>query len=549
MIYAVFLCDEQWKIKKIRQDNQMGDLKEDKFLTELVVEKDKLLDKNEGEYSLELTFRQTEMVVPAIIQVYKEGSLVVLVSIKNDREFLEFTAEYPKYREWAKDCLFGLFHNEYYMIQQMNNRLVDAQRQLTRSHRRLELALKENREINEKLEEARKAAEDASNSKTKFLANMSHDIRTPMNAIVGLTELMRHNMDEPEVLERYISKLRSSSQYLLDLINDILELSKIENGSIELKMEPIDIGNQIEQIFTIIRPQIAEKEQQILADGDVDHRYVIADSVHLRQVLMNVLSNAVKYTPEGGSIRLEVRECKADKENKENDTTGMYQFIIEDSGMGMSKEFAEHIFEPFSRAEDSVREIQGTGLGMAITKSIVDAMDGTIRVESEPGKGSRFEITVPFERCQEEEFPDEMSEQSGTQDDKQFSLKGKRFLCAEDNELNAEILISMLELEGAECTVYGNGKLLAEAFEHVVPGEYDAILMDVQMPVMNGYEATERIRNSSNPVGRTIPIIAMSANAFQEDIDRSLRAGMNAHISKPLDMKKMIRVLDTQLKK
>ena len=549
MIYAVFLCDKQWKIKKIRQDNQMVDLKEDKFLTELVVEKDKLLDKNEGEYSLELTFRQTKMVVPAIIQVYKEGSLVVLVSIKNDREFLEFTTEYPKYREWAKDCLFGLFHNEYYMIQQMNNRLVDAQRQLTRSHRRLELALKENREINEKLEEARKAAEDASNSKTKFLANMSHDIRTPMNAIVGLTELMRHNMDEPEVLERYISKLRSSSQYLLDLINDILELSKIENGSIELKMEPMDIGSQIEQILTIIRPQIAEKEQQISADGDVDHRYVIADSVHLRQVLMNVLSNAVKYTPEGGSIRLEVWECKADKENKETDTTGMYQFIIEDNGMGMSKEFAERIFEPFSRAEDSVREIQGIGLGMAITKSIVDAMEGTIRVESEPGKGSRFEITVPFERCQEEELPDGMSEQSGTQDDKQFSLKGKRFLCAEDNELNAEILTSMLELEGAECTVYGNGKLLAEAFEHVVPGEYDAILMDVQMPVMNGYEATERIRNSSNPVGRTIPIIAMSANAFQEDIDRSLQAGMNAHISKPLDMKKMIRVLDTQLKK
>ncbi len=549
MIYAVFLCDKQWKIKKIRQDNQMLDLKEEDILTDLVMEKEQLLNKSEGEHSLELTFYDKRIKIPAIVQLYKEGNLVVLVSIENDREFLEFTTEYPKYREWAKDCLFGIFHNEYYMIQQMNNQLVDTQRQLTRSHRKLEQALKENRKINEKLEEARAAAEYASHSKTRFLANMSHDIRTPMNAIVGLTELMRHNMDDPEILERYISKLRSSSQYLLDLINDILELSKIENGSMELKPEPMDIGSQLEQILTIIRPQIAEKKQQISADGDVEHRYVIADSVHLRQVLMNVLSNAVKYTPEGGSIRLQVRESKADKENKEDDTTGMYQFVIEDSGIGMSPEFAKRIFEPFSRAEDAVHEIQGTGLGMAITKSIVDAMDGTIRVESEPGKGSRFEITLPFTFCQEEKAEDKGSEQSGGSQEENASIRGKRFLCAEDNELNAEILTAMLELEGAECTIYGNGKLVTEAFEQAAPDEYDAILMDVQMPVMNGYEAAERIRNGNNPAGRTIPIIAMSANAFQDDINRSLQAGMNAHISKPLDMKKMIEVLHVQLKK
>ena len=549
MIYAVFLCDKEWKIKKIRQNNQMMDLREEDFLTDLVMEEERFREMSEGEHSLELTFCENKMIIPAIVQLYKEGSLVVLVSIKNDREFLEFTAEYPKYREWARDCLFGLFHNEYYMIQQINNRLVDAQRQLTRSHRRLELALKENREINEKLEEAKKVAEYASHSKTRFLANMSHDIRTPMNAIVGLAELMEHHLENPEILERYVSKLRSSSQYLLDLINDILELSKIENGSMELKTEPMDIGSQLEQILTIIRPQIAEKNQQISAEGDVEHRYVTADSVHLRQVLMNVLSNAVKYTPEGGSIRLEVLEREADQGNKEKDTTGYYQFVIEDSGMGMSKEFADHIFEPFSRAEDSVREIQGTGLGMAITKSIVDAMGGTIRVKSALGEGSRFEITVPLDFCKEEELQNGKSEQTVTENDGQPSLEGRRFLCAEDNELNVEILISMMELEGAECTVYGNGKLLAEAFEKVKPGEYDAVLMDVQMPVMDGYEATERIRNGKNPLGKTIPIIAMSANAFQEDINRSLRAGMNAHISKPLDMNKMINVLYTQLKK
>lgn len=542
MIYAVFLCDKQWKIKKIRQNNHMLNLKVDELLTDMVEEKDLLLAEEEGQNSLELTFHKKKMMIPAVIQLYKEGNLVVLASIRNDREFLEFSNEYPKYQEWARDCLFGIFHNEYYMIQQMNNRLVDAQRKLTRGHRKLELALKENREINEKLEEAKKEAEYASRSKTRFLANMSHDIRTPMNAIVGLSELMRHNLKQPEVLERYIAKLRSSSQYLLDLINDILELSKIENGSIELKMEPMDIGSQIEQILTIIRPQIAEKEQQISAEGKVEHRYVIADSVHLRQVLMNVLSNAVKYTPRGGSIRLEVLE------NKEDHTRGSYQFIIEDSGMGMSPEFAEHIFEPFSRAEDSVREIQGTGLGMAITKSIVDAMDGTIKVESALGKGSRFEITLSFEFSQEEELQNS-NDRSNIQLDDKLSIKGKRFLCAEDNELNAEILTSLLKLEGAECTIYSNGKLLTEAFESVTPGEYDAILMDVQMPVMDGYEATKRIRNSNNLLGKAIPIIAMSANAFQEDINRSLQAGMNAHISKPLDMKQLIEALDIELKK
>ena len=524
MIYAVLLCDKQWKIGKIRQDNQILDLQEGLFLSEMVVEKEKLRDR-EGEYSLELTFFQKGIVIPAIIQAYKEGNLVVLVSVKNDREFLEFTTEYPKYREWAQDWLFGIFHNEYYMIQQMNNRLVDLQRKLTRSNRQLERA---------------------NRSKTRFLANMSHDIRTPMNAIIGLTELMLHNLEDPEVLERYIYKLRSSGQYLLDLINDILELSKIENGLIELKPEPMDIGSQLEQILTIIRPQITEKEQQIAIEGTVEHRYVIADSVHLRQVMMNVLSNAVKYTPKGGNIRLEVRERKIEKGDN---TTGSYEFVIEDSGIGMSPAFAKHIFEPFSRAEDSASEIQGTGLGMAITKSIVDAMKGTIRVESEPGKGSRFEITLPLILCREEELRNKEKDQINIQNDEKPSIKGKRFLCAEDNELNAEILTSILELEGAKCRIYGNGKLLTEAFENVTPGEYDAILMDVQMPVMNGYEATKEIRNGNNPLGRTIPIIAMSANAFQEDVNRSLQAGMNAHISKPLDIKRLIEVLDIELKK
>lgn len=541
MIYAVFLCDKKWEIKKIKECSPKLPLKEGDNLAALVTEAD--LNREEEQYSLELTFSEQKLTLAAIIHSYREGNLVVLAQVSGSRDFLEFQNAYPEYREWAEDHIYGLFRSEYYMIQQMNNRLVDAQRQLTRSNRKLEHALQENREINKKLDEARKYAEHASNAKTNFLASMSHDIRTPMNAIVGLAELMQHNLDQPDILNGYITKLRSSSQYLLDLINDILDLTKIENGSVELKTEPMDLGAQIEQIVTIIRPQLTKKNLNLSVHGeDATFGYLMGDPVRFRQVLMNVFSNAIKYTPEGGNISFTIRETAGEEQERN------YQFIIEDNGMGMSREFLQHIFDPFSRAEAAVKEIQGTGLGMAITKNIVDAMEGTITVTSDLGKGSRFDITLPFAPCEDAVSA---SDQAASLGDGQAdsgtgltSLKGMRFLCAEDNELNAEILIALLELEGAECTVYENGKLIAEAFETVAPGEYDAILMDVQMPVMNGYEATEQIRNSKNPLGRTIPIIAMTANAFQEDRERSVQAGMNAHISKPIDMKVLRNVMD-----
>ena len=540
MIYAVFLCDKQWKIKKIKECRPELPLKEGDNLADLVTEAE--LNREEEQYSLELTFSGQEITLPAIMHSYREGNLVVLAQVSGNRDFLEFQNVYPEYREWAEDHIYGLFRSEYYMIQQMNNRLVDAQRQLTRSNRKLEHALQENREINKKLDEARKYAEHASNAKTNFLASMSHDIRTPMNAIVGLAELMQHNLDQPDILSGYITKLRSSSQYLLDLINDILDLTKIENGSVELKAEPMDLGAQIEQIVTIIRPQLTKKNLNLSVHGeDATFGYLMGDPVRFRQVLMNVFSNAIKYTPEGGKICFTIRETAGEEQERK------YQFIIEDNGMGMSREFLEHIFDPFSRAEAAVKEIQGTGLGMAITKNIVDAMEGTIAVTSALGKGSRFEIILPFAPCEENSVPDKAAGMRDTRTDsgnELTSLKGMRFLCAEDNELNAEILTSLLELEGAECTVYGNGQLIAEAFETVGPGEYDAILMDVQMPVMNGYEATEQIRNSKNPLGRTIPIIAMTANAFREDRERSVQAGMNAHISKPIDMKELCSVMN-----
>jgi len=530
MIYAVFLCDKRWKIKKVRQCCPEFDVKEGSVLSELISDKQKLEEYEEKQKILELSFEGYQDTISAIIDPYKEANLVVLAKIDNHQEFLEFSESYPEYQEWAKDHILGLFHSEYFLIQQMNNQLVDAQRKLTRSNRQLEVALRENREINEQLEQARRIAEQANDSKTRFLANMSHDIRTPMNAIIGLAELMQHHLDEPEILQNYIAKLQSSSHYLLDLISDILDLSKIESGSLELQTEPMDIGAQIEQVVTIIRPRIDKRKQKLSVQSECKKfGLLMGDPVRFRQILMNLFSNAVKYTPEGGTIAFTIRE----KERME--CTRKYQFIVEDSGIGMTPEFVQHMFDPFVRAEADVKEIQGTGLGMAITKSIIDAMDGTIHVESTPGEGSRFCVELSFEICREEKAGakerDAAEEKEGL-----VSLKGMRFLCAEDNELNAEILSAMLELEGAECTIYENGKMLTDAFEKMEPDEYDAILMDVQMPVMNGYEAAENIRNSNHPTGQKIPIIAMTANAFSDDVQRCLDAGMNAHIAKPIDM-------------
>ena len=258
MIYAVFLCDKQWKIKRIRYNNGTLSLNVGDFLTEMIIEKEALKDNLENDCSMELTFSEVDLTLPAAVCSFKEGNLVILAVVRNNQEFLEYNNVCSEYREWAKDCLFGLYHDEYYLIQQINNQLVDAQRNLAFSNRKLEQALRDNKKTNEKLEAARlsaeyamRLAEQANRSKTEFLANMSHDIRTPMNAIVGITELMQHNLDKPEALNNYILKLRSSSQYLLDLINDILNLSKIETGSMELKTEPMDLGTQMEQVLSI----------------------------------------------------------------------------------------------------------------------------------------------------------------------------------------------------------------------------------------------------------------------------------------------------------
>ena len=400
-------------------------------------------------------------------------------------------------------------------------------------------AMKEMEESNKKLKKAKnittealQTAENANKAKTDFLSNMSHDIRTPMNAIIGMTSLIRHDAGNKAKVIEYADKIDISSQHLLGIINNVLDMSKIEAGKTVFKYTDFSILDFITELNTIFHSQIDEKNQTLtIIKENIRHEWVNGDQVHLMQIFSNLVSNAVKYTQEGGKIQFLVEECET-----KSSVYAKYRFLVSDNGMGMSADFKDTIFDAFTRAESSMtNKIQGTGLGMAITKNLVEAMGGTIDVESELGQGSCFEVLIDL-RIAEDRFVSS-AEQAEKDEPAGNVLKGMRFLCAEDNELNAEILMELLKIEGAECTICENGKRVLEAFEQSAPGDYDMILMDVQMPVMNGYEATKAIRRSSHELAKTIPIIAMTANAFSEDIQHSLAAGMNAHVSKPIEMK------------
>lgn len=531
-----------------------------------------------------------------------------------------------------------------------NDKLSAVNRELDQKNTELSAAVK-------LAESATQEAKAANSAKSEFLTNMSHDIRTPMNAILGITRLMENEQHLSDKMRDYIRKAHTSGQHMLALINDVLDMSKIEAGKIRIVKETVSLAEQVGQIDSIIRPRAAEKAQDfMIRTHGVTHEFLIGDSMRLGQVLVNLLSNAVKYTPYGGTIRLDITELPC----AIPDHTAL-SIVVTDSGYGMTPEFLTHIFDPFTRAESSTtNKVQGTGLGMAITKNIVDLMGGRITVESEPDKGSRFQVTLslPIDRgaaCRvdasgillitddaqladnvramtRESGPDvwvsgsaqeaaqilmqqdadvvllsacrsveelsalseslrnaagrellifctdyahtepshgllssggvdgmlarpfflsqladavhQLRDTSAIRENGSISvLSGMRFLCAEDNSLNAEILTALMESYGAACDIYPNGAQLVEAFANVRNGDYHAILMDVEMPVMNGLDATRAIRRGRNPLGRTIPIIAMTANAFVEDVQDCLDAGMTAHVSKPLDISALESIL------
>lgn len=403
--------------------------------------------------------------------------------------------------------------------------------------------LAEERKNKQGLENALMLANQANQAKSAFLSSMSHDIRTPMNAIMGMTTLASAHPDDPSYVIECLEKISVSSKHLLNLINDVLDMSQIEHDGIKLSREHLSIQEVINQISTMILPQAKQKNQQFTTEiGKLSHHDFYGDSLRINQIFINILGNAVKFTPERGSVDFFVEECTAVKEGNIR-----YRFSVQDTGIGISPEALSHIFEPFTRGPHAQR-IEGTGLGLSITKGLVERMGGIISVESREGEGSLFRVELEFEPGQEGQTANIGTKVQALSGETGF-LCGCRFLIAEDNEINAEILESLLEMYGAMSLVENNGVRVVETFSAASPGTFDAILMDIQMPMMNGYEAARAIRAMKRADAHIIPIIAMTANAFSEDVQAAIDAGMNAHVAKPIDLEVLNGVLRTVLDK
>lgn len=389
----------------------------------------------------------------------------------------------------------------------------------------------------EELEKAAIEARMANEAKTRFLFYMSHDIRTPMNAIIGFADLLEKHLDDKKRVIDYISKIKHSSSFLLSLINYVLEMARIESGKATLKTETGDLKNLVNTLNDVFEPSIEEKKLQYTCNLKVENPYVHCDKTKLREILLNVISNSIKYTPEGGSVTVDITEEGHDAEKK----VSFYRFTIEDTGIGMSKEYLPHIFEEFSRENTSTEsKVIGTGLGLPIVKSLVDLMGGTIEVSSEVTVGTKTIIILPF-LVSEEECKNAVQEQQ--ESTKLLTLlMGKRILLAEDNELNAEIAITILEEEGLKVEWAEDGIKCLEMIKKVPEDYYDMILMDIQMPNMDGYRTTEEIRSLPDKRAQ-IPIVAMTANVFDEDKKKAYEAGMNGYIAKPIDTKAIFSTL------
>ena len=381
---------------------------------------------------------------------------------------------------------------------------------------------------------AAKKAEAANRAKTEFLQRMSHDIRTPINGICGMVDMADHYADDMEKQIEYREKVKSASHLLLEMLNDVLDMSKLESDEVMLEEIPFNLSGIFEEVLVVVEQMAIEQNILIMwEENEIIHRNCIGSPAHVKRILMNILSNAVKYNKENGSIYISCRELISEQQDM---TT--IEFVCRDTGIGMTDEFQKHIFEPFAQEHTGSRtKFAGTGLGMPITKKLVEKMGGTITFESEEGVGTKFVVLIPFKIDME---ADQRKEQENVSEK---SIKGLHILLAEDNELNMEIAEFMLQNEGADVTKAWNGQEAVELFRKSKPGEFDVILMDIMMPVMNGYEATKLIRSLDREDARMIPIIAMTANAFTEDRLRAKEAGMDEHIPKPVDVKLLLKVI------
>ena len=388
-------------------------------------------------------------------------------------------------------------------------------------------------EYQEKLQKAAVAANAANRAKSTFLFNMSHDIRTPLNGIMGLLKIDKDHFEDRELVRANHDKMLVAADHLLSLINDVLEVSKLEDGNIELAHQPMSLADVSQEVGTIIGERTAEAGIRFEFQAqELPVVWVYGSPLHLRQIFLNIYGNCIKYNREGGSVTTQV-QCLGAAHGRVT-----YRWTISDTGVGMSREFLKRIFEPFAQERADARSVyQGTGLGMTIVRGLVEKMNGTIEVTSREGVGSTFVITLPFEIAPEPEQPAQPAAE-GVQ-----SIQGLRLLLVEDNDLNAEIAQTMLEDEGAQVTTAANGKRAVERFQSSLPGTFDAILMDVMMPVMDGLTATRAIRALDRPDAASIPILAMTANAFKEDAEKCFAAGMNAHLTKPLRPEEMVRAI------
>ena len=373
---------------------------------------------------------------------------------------------------------------------------------------------------------------------------MSHDIRTPLNAIIGMTAIAGAHLEEPARIRECLEKISSSGKLLLNLINEVLDMSKVENGNISLNEEEIHLPDAVYSVLEQIKPELALKSLELQTDfGILQHEDVLGDPLRLQQIFLNLLSNAIKYTPNGGKITLRVCEKQTTV-----DRAGCYEFVFEDTGIGMEPEFIPRMFEPFERAEDSrVSKVQGTGLGMTITQNIVQMMNGTIHVESGLNQGTCVTVTVFLKLPEPEDSSVKEQEEENVPADEPKdeipSFEGKRILLVEDNELNREIAMEIIGSTGVVIETAENGQEAVEMFEHVPEGYYDLIFMDIQMPVMNGHEAARNIRKLEHTRKRRVPVVAVTANAFLEDIQMSKEAGMDGHLAKPLDIQLLMETM------
>ena len=440
---------------KIKQNVSGLSLKPGDCLADVVQDADELTENDEKQYSLFLTFRENGMTLSTLVRSFQEGNLVILSHVRSDADFVEFNNEYLDFVEWVENHLEGFYHSEYFQIQKLNNQLIDSQRALIRSKRNLEMALEENKKINRKISEARQAAEQASRSKTQFLANMSHDIRTPMNGIIGMLNIEDRYVDNPDEVKKYHQKIRMASEYLLSLINDVLDMRKIDQKDIMLLEESVNLRDVIENCRDILEAKAGEQEITLDTTGMAEFNppQLMASEVHLRQIFMNIISNAIKYNKYGGKIFIQAIVL----EQTEDKVT--CRFSVTDTGIGMSEDFQKQMFEPFTQEH------------------------GEIRVESELDIGTKFswDLTFPIDKA--------INERAENIPDRIVTLRRIRVLAAEDNSLNSEILKFILEDMGINVNLVENGELAVKAFEESRPGEYAMILMDIMMPVMDGYEA------------------------------------------------------------